>query len=93
MKRMLTIVSILSLLCALAAPLGAAEKSSFLSEYETLSAAIEAKMAGIKSRGDYDKLMAERKSGLEALLQQHASDPAGDPVELLRARILVDLNK
>jgi thiol-disulfide isomerase/thioredoxin len=101
MKRMLTIVSILSLLCAVAAPLdalevpaeGAAEKSSFLSEYETFSAAIEAKMAGIKSRGDYDKLMAERKSGLEALLEQHASDPASDPVELLRARILVDLNK
>jgi thiol-disulfide isomerase/thioredoxin len=101
MKRMLTIVFILSLLCAAAVPLGAlevpaegaAEKSSFLSEYETLSATTEAKMADVKSREEYDKLMAERKSGLEALLQQHASDPAGGAVELLRARILIDLKK
>jgi len=101
MKRMLTIVFILSVLCAVAAPLGAlevpaegaAEKSSFLIGYETVSAAIEAKMAGVKSRDDYDKLMAERKSGLEALLLQHASDPADGAVELLRARILIDLKK
>ena len=37
--------------------------------------------------------MAETKSGLEALLQQHAADPAADAVELLRARILIDLKK
>ena len=93
MKRMLTMVFILSLLCAVIAPLGAAEKSPFLIEYETLSATTAAKMADVKSREDYDKLMAERKSGLEALLQQHASDPADGAVELLRARILIDLKK
>lgn len=93
MKRMLTIVFILSLLCAVVAPLGSAEKSSFLIEYETLSATTEAKMADVKSREDYDRLMAERKSGLEALLQQHASDPADGAVELLRARILIDLKR
>jgi thiol-disulfide isomerase/thioredoxin len=93
MKRMLVIVFILSLLWAAAAPLGAAEKNTFSREYDSLVAAIEAKMAGVKSREDYDKLMAERKAGLEALLERLASEPAGDPVELLRARILVDLNK
>jgi thiol-disulfide isomerase/thioredoxin len=64
-----------------------------LIEYETLSATTEAKMADVKSREDYDKLMAERKSGLEALLQQHAGDPADGAVELVRARILIDLKK
>jgi thiol-disulfide isomerase/thioredoxin len=93
MKRMLAIVFILSLLWAAAARQGAAEKNTFSREYDSLVAAIEAKMAGVKSREDYDKLMAERKAGLEALLERHASEPAGDPVELLRARILVDLNK
>lgn len=101
MKRMLTIVFVMSLLAVVTAPLGAlevpaegaAEKSSFLSEYETASAASEAKMAGVKSREDYEKLMAERKSALEALLDRHASDPAGAEVELLRARILIDLKK
>ncbi len=93
MKRMGLLIVFLSLFCAVASGLGAAEKSPFLSEYETLSATIGAKMADIKSREDYDKLMAEKKSGLEALLQQHASDPAGGAVELLRARILIDLKK
>jgi thiol-disulfide isomerase/thioredoxin/predicted negative regulator of RcsB-dependent stress response len=93
MKRMLTMVFILSLLCAMAAPLGAAEKSPFLNEYETLSSAIETKMADVKSKDEYDKLMAEWKSGLEALLEKHAAEPAADQTELLRARILIDLKK
>jgi thiol-disulfide isomerase/thioredoxin len=93
MKRMLTIIFILSLLAALTVPLGAAEKSSFLSEYEAASAAIGAKMAGVKSREDYEKLMAERKAALEALLEKHAADPAGNEAELLRARILIDLKR
>lgn len=93
MKRMGLAIVFLSFFCAAASGLGAAEKSPFLSEYEKLTATIGAKMADVKSREDYDKLMAEKKSGLEALLQQHASDPAGGAVELLRARILIDLNK
>lgn len=93
MKRLLTMVFILSLLCAAAGSLGAAEKSPFLIEYETASATFATKMADVKSREDYDKLMAERKSGLEAMLQQHAGDPADGAVELLRARILIDLKK
>ncbi len=93
MKRMGLSIVFLSFLCAVASGLVAAEKSSFLTEYETLSSTIGAKMADVKSREDYEKLMAERKSGLEALLQKHASDPADGAVELLRARILIDLKK
>ena len=37
--------------------------------------------------------MAEKQGALEALLAKHAADPPPDPVELPRARILVDLNK
>jgi thiol-disulfide isomerase/thioredoxin len=82
---------VLSLL--LPSGLAAAEKDPFAGEYEALSQALEQKMAGVKSRDEYQKVMAERSSALEALLARHASDPAGDPVELLRARILVDLKK
>ena len=51
------------------------------------------KWPAVNSREAYEKLMAEMKSGLEALLARHAADPAGDQVELLRARILIDLKK
>ena len=93
MKRMVFLMVFLSLLFAVAANLAAAEKSSFSNEYEALQADIEQKMAGINSREAYEKLMAEKKSGLESLLARHAADPAGDAPELLRARILIDLKK
>ena len=93
MKNMLLTLVFLSLLLAAGSGLGAAEKSIFLSEYKALQADIEQKMAGINSREAYEKLIAEKKSGLEALLAQHATVPASDQVELLRARILIDLKK
>jgi len=93
MKRMVLLFLGVSLLVSLSVGLAAAEKSSFLSEYEALIASIEARMPDVKSRADYDKLMAEKKNGLEALLGKHASGPADGPMELLRARILVDLEK
>jgi thiol-disulfide isomerase/thioredoxin len=93
MKKMLLTIMVLSLLTAAGAGLGAAEKGKFLNEYEALHADIEQKMAAVNSREAYEKLMAERKAGLEALLLQHAADAAADPVELLRARILIDLKR
>lgn len=93
MKRMVLWIVVLSLLPTMAANLAAAEKNSFSDEYKTLQTDIEQKMAGIKSREAYNALMAEKKSGLEALLARHAADPAGDALELLRARILIDLKK
>ena len=93
MKRSLMLLMFLSMGLALANGLAAEEKATFAGEYEALSRSFEEKMGGVKSREDYDKLMAEKKSGLEALLQKHASDPAGGAVELLRARILIDLKK
>jgi len=93
MKRMILSIVVLSLMYAAGVNLGAAEKNNFLDEYEALRADIEQKMVGINSREAYEKLMAGRKSGLEALLQRHAADQADDPVQLLRARILIDLKK
>jgi thiol-disulfide isomerase/thioredoxin len=93
MKRMFLLIVVLSLSCTIGARLAAEEKSDFLKEYEALQAANEQKMAAVNSREAYEKLEAEIKSGLEALLAQHAADPAGDQVELLRARILIDLKK
>ncbi len=93
MKRMGLSIVFLSFLCAVVFGLGAAGKNIFLSEYEALRADSELKMAAVNSREAYDKLMAETQSGLEALLSRHAADPASDPVELLRARILIDLKK
>jgi thiol-disulfide isomerase/thioredoxin len=92
---MLMSVFILSLLCAAVAPLGAAEKDPFAAEYEALSLSLEQKMAGVKSREDYQKYMAERNSALEALLLKYAADPSrpAPELELVRARILVDLKK
>jgi thiol-disulfide isomerase/thioredoxin len=58
-----------------------------------LHADVEQKMAAVNSREAYEKLMAEKKAGLDALLVQHAADGAADSVELLRARILIDLKR
>jgi thiol-disulfide isomerase/thioredoxin len=93
MKKMVLAITVLSLLAAASSGLAAETKSTFLSEYEALRADIDQKMAAVNSREAYEKLMAERKNGLETLLQKHAADAAVDPVELLRARILIDLKK
>jgi hypothetical protein len=93
MKNIFATFVILSLLLAAGSGLGAAEKSIFLSAYEALHADIEQKMAAVNSREAYEKLMAEKKSALGALLEKHAADPAADQVEWLRARILIDLKK
>lgn len=93
MKKLVLSVMAMSLLAAIGSGLGAAEKSAFLSAYEALHADIEQKMEAVNSREAYDKLMADRKGGLEGLLQAHAADPVADAVELLRARILIDLKR
>jgi thiol-disulfide isomerase/thioredoxin len=93
MKRVLPVLLVLVLSCSIPCLSRAIEKSAFLNEYESLLAASDGKMAEVKSRDAFEKLMAERKSGLEALLDRHAADPALDQVELLRARILIDLHK
>jgi thiol-disulfide isomerase/thioredoxin len=95
MKRFLLALLVLFFVAALvqAQDNKAAVKNSLLSEYEALQADIEQKMAGIHNQKEYEQLMAEKKSGLEALLQKHAGAEAGDQVEWLRARILVDLQQ
>jgi len=93
MKRMILWIVVLSLLPIAAANFSAAEKSGFSDEYETLRAELEQKMADIKTREAYNKLMAERQGALEALLAKHATDAAAGDVELMRARILIDLKK
>jgi thiol-disulfide isomerase/thioredoxin len=93
MNKTVLTIAVLLLLTAAGSGLAAETKSTFLSEYEALRADIDQKMAAVNSREAYDKLMAERKGGLEALLQKHAADAAVDPVELLRARILIDLKR
>jgi len=93
MKKVILTVLVLSLMLAAGHGLGAAEKSVFLSEYEALRADIEQKMAAVTSREAYEKLMTEGKSALQALLDKHAADAAAGDVDLVRARILIDLKK
>ncbi|MCU0236025.1 MAG: TlpA family protein disulfide reductase [Acidobacteria bacterium] len=90
MKRALMLLLFLSLLGLLPAT---AETDPFAGEYEALSRSLDEKMAAVKSRDEYQKFMAEKKGALETLLARHVSAPAGDATELLRARILVDLNR
>lgn len=93
MKKAFTLVLFMSLLLSLSSNVSAAGKDPFAGEYEALNRSLAEKLAAVKSRDEYQKFMAERNNALEALLAEHASDPATDPVELLRARILVDLKK
>ncbi len=93
MKKMVLSVAILSLLLVAVPSLGAAEKSVFASEYEALQADIEKKMEAVKSREDFQKLLSERNSALEALLLKHKDDPASGEVDMLRARIMIELKK
>ncbi|MBN2344951.1 MAG: redoxin domain-containing protein [Candidatus Aminicenantes bacterium] len=92
MKRTVMMVLSLSLLGTLAA-VGEAGSDPFAAEYEALNNSIEKKMAAVQSRDQFQKLMAERQAALEELLAKYAAGPAGDPAELLRARILVDLKR
>jgi thiol-disulfide isomerase/thioredoxin len=93
MKRTMLMLVLLSLLVAAPSLAAAADKDAFAGDYEALRQALAEKMAGVKSRAEYDKLQAEKQSGLEALLAKYAAAPAADAVELLRARILADLKK
>jgi thiol-disulfide isomerase/thioredoxin len=83
----------LSLMISVSAVGTAAEKDPFGGEYAALSRSLDEKMAAVKSRDEYQAYLGERKAALEALLAKHAGDPVADAVELLRARILVDLNR
>ncbi len=91
MKRVFMLMLFLSLSVSLSIQGVAAEKNVFAGEYEALSRSLDEKMAAVKSREEFQKFTAEKKSALEALLEKHASDPAAGAVELLRARILIDL--
>jgi thiol-disulfide isomerase/thioredoxin/predicted negative regulator of RcsB-dependent stress response len=71
----------------------AAAGDDFAAEYQALGKSIQEKMAAVKSKVDYDKLMAERGAALEALLAKYAAAPVGAAADLLRARILVDLKR
>jgi thiol-disulfide isomerase/thioredoxin len=93
MKRAIFVTLLLSLLLATPAWLKAAEQDPFAADYQALSRALEAKMAEVKSRSDFDKLQAERQSALQALLAKYAAAPETEPFELLRARILIDMKK
>jgi thiol-disulfide isomerase/thioredoxin len=84
---------LLSLLVSMPVVPVAAENVSFLDEYQKLQNSFDEKMTAIKSREAYEKLMAETKGGLEALLAKYAAAPASDPTELLRARVLIDLKR
>lgn len=94
MKRSITMLLFLSLLAlpALARPVAGDDLAA---EYEALNKSVEQKMAGVKSKSEYEKLMAERAAALEAMLLKYAADPSrpAPELELVRARILVDLKK
>jgi thiol-disulfide isomerase/thioredoxin len=92
MKRTITMLLVLSLfpLLTIARPVAGDDLAA---DYEALSKSIEVKMAGVKSKSEYEKLMAEREATLEAMLAKYASAPSGPALDLLRARILVDLKK
>lgn len=85
-------IAMLLFLC-LAAVFLAAAGDDFAAEYQALGKSIQEKMAAVKSKADYDRLLAERVAALEALLAKYAAAPAGAAADLLRARILVDLKR
>ena len=89
MKRTITTLLFLCLLTIFLAAAG----DDFAAEFQALDKLIQQKMTAVKSKVDYDKLMAERGAALEALLAKYATTPTGAAADLLRARILVDLKK
>lgn len=92
MKRTIMMLLFLSLLAPLTV-IRAETSGELAKEYDALRQSVEEKLAGVKSRDEFQKLMAERQAALEALLAKCAAEPATDPAELLRARILIDLKK
>ncbi len=89
MKRTITTMLFLCLLTIFLTAAG----DDFAAAYQALGQSIQEKMAAVKSRADYDRLMTERTAALEALLAKYAAAPAGDASDLLRARIRVDLKR
>jgi len=90
MKRTITMLLTLLLLAALAVARPAGD--DLQKEYDALSLALEEKMAGVKSRDEFQKVQADHQAALEALLLKFTAAPAPES-ELLRARILIDLQK
>jgi thiol-disulfide isomerase/thioredoxin len=62
-------------------------------EYVAMGKSFEEKMKTIKSREEYQKLRAEWKLGVEALLKKIQAEKATDQTELLQGKILFDLRK
>ncbi len=93
MKRTITMLLTLLLLAPLAFARPAGD--DLQKEYDALSLALEGKMAGVKSRDEFQKVQADHQAALEALLLKFAAAPAGPAPEseLLRARILIDLQR
>ncbi len=92
MKRTIMMLLFLSLLGPLTV-IRAEAGDALAMEYDALRQSVEEKMAGVKSRDEFQKVQDEHRAALEALLAKHAAEPASDGNELLRARILIDLKK
>lgn len=76
-------------------PLRAEEEqaSNLQAEYESLHKSLEEKTEIIKSRNAYKKLIKEHTTNLEMLLEKVKSAAPDDQLELLKGKLLSDLEK
>lgn len=76
-----------------AAALSSDEPAVYRQEYQTLQQGFQAKLKDIKSREEYQPVLAQYKKDLEALLAKQEGAAATDDLELWRAEAMMELDQ
>lgn len=70
---------------------GEEETKKFSEDYKVVAEKLKEKKDKITKRDEYAGFKAEKKTELENLLKRHAESPAVDDIEIIRSKILLEL--
>ncbi len=91
MKKLTTIMILATLLLTM--QIIAGDDVTFKNEYETVQKDFDLALKNVKSRAEYEALKKTRTKNYEALLKKYEKLTASDPVEIIRAKVLIKLGK
>lgn len=69
------------------------QEEEFVSSYKQIRDQFQADRGNIKSQEEYNTLLETLKKNLEDLLEKHQGVSPSDRIEVLKARVLIDLRK
>jgi len=72
---------------------GKEDAKNFSKDYDLTINTLKEKRENVKTRDEYVAYQAEEKNNLEDLLKKYQQSPDIEEIEILRAKVLLDLNK